>query len=98
MGTVEKTKTKMQKTIKMCLAAAVLSVSSAVSIPTDGIPNDDQPMRETKCQRKAKMAVKSYRKQCKAIDIGLTEDQLTECFARCEMLDVEEGRRICEQE
>ena len=46
----------MQKTIKMCLAAAVLSLSSAVSIPTDII--DDQTMGETKCQRKAKMAVK----------------------------------------
>ena len=57
----------MQKTIKMCLAAAVLSLSSAVSIPTD-----DQTMRETKCQRKARMAVKAYKKQCLAIDQGLT--------------------------
>ena len=83
----------MQKTIKMCLAAAVFSVSSAVSIPTD-----DQTMGETKCQKKARMAVKAYKKQCLAIDQGLTEDELPACFADCEMLDLEEDRRICEQE
>ena len=79
----------MQKTIQMCLAAAVLSVSGAVSIP-DGIVID------TKCEKYAVEQAEERRVQCETIQLAQPEedmcrdecanhegDEVDICFDRC---------------
>merc|ERR1739844_137220 len=85
MGILSKqNKTKMQRTIQMCLAAAVLSVSGAVSIIPDGIEID------TKCEKNAIKQAAERKEECKAIDL-LTHAEERMCFEECDPLETEEA-------